>query len=115
MTTGKTLKEKCCPMYLAKLKKTGLDQRQLAFATILDSNLSNIISPFSHTLSSKFLNLTPTEIQVANLVKEGKTNQEAAEIMSLSRRTVESHRDSIRTKLGIKNRKANLRSHLLTL
>jgi len=61
------------------------------------------------------MRLTPTEIQVANLVKDGKTSQEIAEVMNLSRRTVESHRDGIRKKLDLRNRKANLRSYLLSI
>ncbi|MBE9574526.1 MAG: PAS domain S-box protein [Proteobacteria bacterium] len=101
--------------FLERLKKTPLTSEQLAYLHILESNFNDIISPFSRTLSSKYLSLTPTEIQVANLVKDGKTSQEIAEVMNLSRRTVESHRDGIRKKLGLKNRKANLRSHLLSI
>ena len=78
--------------FLERLKKTSLTSEQLAYLHILESNFNDIISPFSRTLSSKYLRLTPTEIQVANLVKDGKTSQEIAEVMNLSRRTVESHR-----------------------
>ena len=81
---------------------------------ILDSNLSNMISPFISKLSSKFINLTPMEIRVANLVKEGQTNKEIADIMCLSKNTIMFHRYNIRRKLGLKNKKINLRSHLLT-
>jgi PAS domain S-box-containing protein len=101
--------------FLERLKKTSLTSEQSAYLYILESNFNDIISPFSRTLSSKYLSLTPTEIQVANLVKDGKTSQEIAEVMNLSRRTVESHRDGIRKKLDLKNRRANLRSHLLSI
>jgi PAS domain S-box-containing protein len=101
--------------YLEKLQMTKLQRKQLAYVQILESNLNDVISPFSRTLSSKYLRLTPTEIHVANLVKDGKTSQEIAEVMNLSRRTVESHRDGIRKKLDLRNRKANLRSHLLSI
>jgi len=94
--------------YVEKLKGTKLEFKQLAYLEILESNLNDIVSPFSRTLSSKYLSLTPTEIQVANMVKVGKTSQEIAELMGLSRRTVESHRDNIRKKLGLSNRKAQI-------
>ncbi len=101
--------------FLERLKKTSLTSKQLSYLYILESNFNDIISPFSRTLSSKYMSLTPTEIQVANLVKDGQTSHHIAEVMNLSRRTVESHRDGIRKKLGLKNRKANLRSHLLSI
>ena len=101
--------------YVKKLKKTGLDERQKVLVGILESNLKDIISPFSRRLSSKYLNLTPKELQIANLIKQGKHTREIAKIFNLSKRTIESHRDHIRRKLGIKNKKANLRTHLLSL
>ena len=54
------------------------------------------------------------EIRVANLVKEGQTNKETAEILCLSKNTIMFHRYNIRCKLGLKNKKINLRSHLLS-
>jgi PAS domain S-box-containing protein len=103
------------------LKKRDEDKIELvqdkdqAFINIIESNLKDIISPFARRLTSKYLGLTPTEIQVANLIKQGKTTKDIAELSNLSPRTIEFHRDNIRTKLGIKNKKINLRTHLLSL
>lgn len=99
--------------YLERLKKGRLSPMQGAMADILESNLETITSPFISRVSSKFVNLTPTEIRVANLVKEGRTNKEIAEILLLSRNTILFHRHNMRTKLGLRNSKKNLRSHLL--
>jgi len=99
--------------YLEKLKKSRLSAEQKALVKIIEANLENIISPFAIRLSSKFLNFTPMEIRVANLVKQGKTNKEIAELLLLSKNTVLFHRYNIRTKLGLKGRKINLRTHLL--
>ncbi len=101
--------------YIEKLKNTSLDSNQMSFVNILESNLKEIVSPFSHKLSSKYLGLTPTEIRVANLVKEGKTTKEIAEFMNSSGKTVQTHRDNIRKKIGIRHRKVNLRTYLSSL
>lgn len=100
--------------YLERLKKSQLNTNQKTLINILDSNLSNMISPFISQLSSKYFNLTPGQVRVANLVKEGKTNKEIAELLCVSKNTVLFHRYNIRQKLGLKNKKINLRSHLLS-
>jgi DNA-binding CsgD family transcriptional regulator len=101
--------------YLDRLKNTSLDSQQRAYLELIASNLNDIISPFLHQLSSKYLNLTPREIEVATLVREGKATKEIAEILNLSMNAVDFHRKNIREKLGLKNKKANLRTHLLSL
>jgi len=107
------IKELVSP-YLEQLRKTHLNTRQAMLLSIMESNLGNIISPFISKLSSRFLSFTPMEIRVANLVKEGKTNKEIAALLFLSKNTVLFHRYNIRTKLGLKGTKINLRSHLLS-
>ncbi|MBW2645141.1 MAG: helix-turn-helix transcriptional regulator [Deltaproteobacteria bacterium] len=99
---------------LKELKGSGLDDRQAACLRILEVNLNDIVSPFSRKLSSKYMNLTPTEIQVANLVKQGKTTKEIAISLNSSVSAVQFHRNNLRNKLGLKNRKVNLRSYLLS-
>lgn len=100
--------------YLDRLQKSRLTSMQKTMVDVLGSNLDNIVSPFISKLSSKYINLTPTEIRVANLVKEGRTNKDIAELLCLSKNTILFHRQNIRTKLGLKKTKKNLRSHLLS-
>ena len=100
--------------YIQRLQKSRMNTSQETLVNILDSNLNNIISPFIGKLSSRFLNFTPMEIRVANLVKEGKTNKEIADMLFLSKNTILFHRHNIRSKLGLKNTKINLRTHLLS-
>ncbi|MBW2252657.1 MAG: helix-turn-helix transcriptional regulator, partial [Deltaproteobacteria bacterium] len=65
--------------------------------------------------SSKYLNLTPTQIQVANLVKHGKTNKDISEILHVAGRTIAFHRENIRKKLGLTNKKTNLKTYLMSI
>lgn len=100
--------------YLEQAKKIANDQKVQTFLSIMESNLDDIISPFSGKTYSKILSLTPVEIQVANLVKQGKTTKEIAEVLNVSTKTIDRHRSNVRDKLRIKNKKANLRTHLLS-
>jgi DNA-binding CsgD family transcriptional regulator len=100
--------------HLDRLKKSGLDEKQKGYVETIESGLSDITSPMLHRLSSKYLNLTPTEIQIANLVKQGKRTKEIAEFLNLANRTINFHRQNIRNKLGIKNTKANLSTYLIS-
>jgi DNA-binding CsgD family transcriptional regulator len=97
------------------LKRSGLNAKQLAYVSILESNLKDIVSPFLRGLSSKYTELTPREIQVADLIRIGKTSKEIAELFNLSTKAIEFHRENLRAKLGLKNKPVNLRSHLMSL
>jgi PAS domain S-box-containing protein len=108
------VKELVAP-YLDKLKITVLDEKQKTYVSILESNLNDIISPFSHKLSSIFLDFTPTEIQVVNLLRQSKTSKEIGELLHCSSSAIAFHRNNIRKKLRIKNKKKNLKSYLLSL
>lgn len=101
--------------YLDKLKRSGLNDRQKVFADILESTLNDVVSPFVRKLSPQYLKLTPAEIQMANLIKQGKTTKEIADLLNLATSTIDFHRDNIRKKVGIKNKKINLRTYLLSL
>jgi len=101
--------------YIEKLENTRLDKRQETYLEILNSNINEIVSPYLKKLSAQFQNFTPMQLQVADLVKAGKTTKEISEVLNLSDRAIEFHRNNIRNKLGLKNKKMNLRSYLLSL
>jgi len=100
--------------HIDQLRKSLVTADQMSRLHIIETNLNNIISPFLRNMTTKHLNLTPKEIQVANLVKEGKTTKEIAILLHLSPRSIEFHRDNIRKKLGLQNKKVNLQSYLHT-
>ena len=80
---------------------------------MLESNIRKVFEPFARNLLSDHAHLTPTEIQVAHLIKEGKSSKEVAQLLNISIRTVGCYRESIRKKLKVNNKKVNLRSYLL--
>ncbi len=69
----------------------------------------------SNTAKRRGIDNTPSEIQVADLVKEGKTTKDIANLLNSTPRAIEFHRNNLRKKLGITNKKTNLRSYLLSL
>ena len=101
--------------YVEKLKNSGLHSDQTTLIGILESNMNEILSPFVTRLSSRFMSLTPTEIKVASLIKDGKSSKEIAMLLNASENTIRSHRYHIRSKLDLKNKKVNLRSYLRSL
>ena len=101
--------------YLENLKHLGLNAKQTTQLMIVEENLKKLVSPFLHNLNSSYLELTPREVQVANLVKEGKTTKEMTEILNISATAVDFHRKNLRTKFGIKNKRTNLMAFLTSL
>ena len=101
--------------HIEQLKKSNLKANEMVYVSLIESNLKDILSPLSYRLSSKYMTFTPKEIQVIKLIKEGKATIEIAKLLNTSPGTIEFHRNNIRTKLKLKNKRANLRSYLMTL
>jgi DNA-binding CsgD family transcriptional regulator len=98
--------------YLDRLGESGLNEQQQVLLNILRANIAELTSPFADNFSGKLTRLTPTEIQVANLVKLGKRTKEIAGIMHLSPGTISIHRKNIRKKLDLTHQKTNLQTML---
>ncbi len=108
-----TVKELVLP-YVDALKKKRIDDQGMAAVHILETNLRNILSPFTHRLSSKYSNLTSREVRIANLIKEGKSSKEIADLLNVTPSAINIYRYRIRKKLGMNN-KDNLRTYLSSL
>jgi PAS domain S-box-containing protein len=100
--------------HLESMKETSLTNRQHGFLEMLEKNLMKIVEPFLQNLKTKVYNLTPAEIKVVDLIKAGKRTKEIAEIMGLSKRTIDTYRYNIRKKLKL-DEKTPLNRYLLSL
>jgi len=101
--------------YVDILKQRHPDVQQKAYLDVLETNLKNIISPFAQKMTSVYRDFTPAEIKIANLIRDGKTVKEIANIFGLSETSVNTHRQHVRNKLGLKKQKTNLRTFLMSL
>jgi PAS domain S-box-containing protein len=99
--------------HVRRLASHKLKSTEKVHVDAIEAGLKNVSSPFLHDLSQ--FGLTPTEIQVANHVREGRTTKEIIELMHGTKDSIDMHRYHIRKKLGINKSKKNLRSHLLSL
>jgi len=99
--------------HMEKLKNH-VDLQGMSYVNVLASNLRDIMSPFAQKLSVTYLNLTKREVQVANLIKGGKTTEEISALLNISISAVNVYRYHIRHKVGL-SKKQNLRSYLSSL
>jgi PAS domain S-box-containing protein len=100
--------------YIEKLKKrkSGEDAEYL---NIIETNLHGVLSSLATTTSGKLHRLTPQELLVANLIKDGRQDKDISEMLTSSINTIKAHRRNIRKKLGLTKGKANLRTFLSNL
>jgi PAS domain S-box-containing protein len=108
------LKELIDP-FLNRLENSGLRNAQKQLIEIIRMNLEEVVGSSMPEFSSKYYMFSPNELQVANLIRQGRTSKEVARLLNLSARTVDSYRASIRRKLGLKKKKVNLRTYLASI
>ena len=101
--------------YVEKLKNSRLRTKDKTLVEIIDTHLQDIISPLLQRFANARILLTPQEMQVAALVKDGKTSKEIADVLNVSETTVNFHRKNLRVKFGLRNKRTNLRSYLMSI
>jgi len=101
--------------YLNRLKSGRLSPDQAECLLHLESRLEGITSQFVGRLSKANPDLTPTEIKVADLIRDGRTSKEIATLLNLSEGTIMFHRENIRKKLDLQHTRVNLASYLRSL
>ncbi len=109
-----TLHELVLP-HIESLHNSGLSHRQAVHLDLLQETLRGISFSEIQLLEEVQRRLTPAEFRIARLIRSGKTSKEIAELLSVSPRTVETHRKHIRRKLKLQERSKNLNSFLASL
>ena len=89
-----------------------LPPTQRKYLEMLQTNLEEITSPFISRLSFSYHSMTPTEIAICNMIRNGMRTKEIAEMRHVSEATINRHREKIRRKLMLTNQKVNLASFL---
>ncbi len=96
------------------VQKLEVNDGSYYYIQLLRNNLHEMTSTFGVKLSDKKTKLTPREIEICDMIRNGLTNKEIASLMRISIRTIEKHRTNIRKKLDI-NKDDNLLSFLQSL
>ena len=81
---------------------------------ILAANVQTLTSDLTGGMNL-MASLTPTEVRVATMIKNGLTSQEIADKLYISLHTAKTHRRNIRKKLNVKNSRINLASYLQSI
>jgi DNA-binding CsgD family transcriptional regulator len=108
-----SLKKKVFP-YLDKIKTGKIDIASQTYLSMIELNLKDLVSSLPETPGNQMQNLTFTESQVADLVRQGKTSKEIAAMLNVSTAAISFHRHNLRKKMGLLKKKTTLRSHLQT-
>ena len=101
--------------YLQQAKEKIRDKAAAEYLRLLEESLASIFTPFAHDLAPIHPHLTSTEIDVANFIVLGKRTKEIADVLSVTPKAVEVHRNNLRRKFGLTHQKTGLRTHLLSL
>ena len=107
--------EKMILPYIDKLYSTLRNENTKNYLKIIKANIKDLVSPFVGTLLLKQLHLTPTEMQISDFIRNGLSNKEISNQLNVTVDAISFHRKNIRKKLGLTNKKINLRTYLLNL
>ena len=93
----------------------GVAKNKQKYLDILKNTLEEITTPFTDRMVLHYRTLTPTEIDICNMIRNGLRTKEIAELRGVSLSTINRHREHIRRKLKITNHQINLTTYLQSL
>ncbi|MFV0348715.1 MAG: response regulator [Halodesulfovibrio sp.] len=98
--------------YVEMIRSQTSDAAVLETVDFLEDALQKAVSPAAKSLFAKYLDLTPQESRIADLIRQGKKTKDIADILNLAPSSISTHRYSIRRKLGLLNSSTNLETFL---
>jgi PAS domain S-box-containing protein len=102
--------------HIQALNKANLSSSHKGHVIHIEKGFQTALSKVISDIRPSTTNLTPQEIKVSSLVRQGMSTREIAKIMGISTKTVDIFRYNIRKKLGLnKRRRTNLASHLMSM
>jgi len=87
----------------------------LKYLGIMEGELGLLTAGFGPRISDERLSLSPRELEICTMIKNGLTSKEMASMLHVSVQTIATHRKKLRKKLGLANKKVNLRVYLQSL
>ena len=102
-------------MPLLRQLDSELPAQQRKYVALLKKHLAHLTSPLVGRLSRAFAALTPAEVEVCEMIRDGWSTKEIAQFRHVAHKTVGKQREQIRAKLGIAGAKVNLATHLRML
>jgi len=100
---------------IQQIRVNALPERTEKLVATLEFRLEQVTKPFLHRVEAVESILTPQEIEIAALIREGLTSKDIANRLNISITTVNFHRRNLREKLALRNTGSNLRTYLIKL
>lgn len=104
--------------FLKKLRSANTGRTQnMHLINILEANIKQLVKTYgcAATLPAAYQQLTPVEMQVASMIRQGLPTKVIAKALNAAPETISTHRKHIRKKLGLNSKASNLYSYLLSL
>lgn len=92
-----------------------LEKNKMKYLDLLKTNLEELTSPFTSRISNQYRNMTPVEVNICNMIRNGLRTKEIAQLRGVSAATINRHRENIRRKLNITNQQINLTTYLQSM
>jgi PAS domain S-box-containing protein len=100
---------------ILKSLETRVDQSGRQYINLLHTSLSEIAAPLTRELEKRFADLTPRELEICHMIRNGLNCKDIAATFNTALQTVLKQRAAIRKKIGIANKKINLETFLKSL